>query len=344
MKQISIIGIDLAKHVFQLHAVDAHGHKVFSKQVRREKLRLTLAQIPPCHVAMEACGSAHYWARDIGTLGHEAELLPPQAVKPFVLGHKNDARDAAAIAEAAARPATPRVTIKTEAQQSLQAVHRVRSRLVRERTAAGNELRGLLGEFGLIVSQGHAVIRQGVIRERLDEQRARLGEELYTLLNDLLDQWLENDARIARYDKRLQRLARASDDMQRLMSLPGIGPINATLLFSHLGDPARFPNGRQFSASLGLVPRQHSSGGRNQLMGITKRGNGEVRKQLVHGARAALRQFQRQEHPDRLSRWACSLAARLGQRKAIVALANKMARICWSLLAHERRYQPQEAA
>src|SRR5699024_2860322 len=164
------------------------------------------------------------------------------------------------------------------------------------------------------------------------------------LLNDLLDQWLELDARVAHYDKRLQRLAKASEPMQRLMSLPGIGPINATLLFSHLGDPARFPNGRQFSASLGLVPRQRSTGGHSRLRGITKRGNGEVRRQLVHGARAALRQFQREEHPDRLARWACALAARVGQRKALVALANKLARICWSLLALGQRYQPQGQA
>ncbi len=252
---------------------------------------------------MEACGSAHYWSREIRTLGQETKLLPPQAVKPFVLGHKNDARDAAAIAEAVARPATPRVAIKTETQQATQAVHRVRSRLVRDRTAIGNELRGLMGEFGLIVAQGHAMIRQGIIRELLDEQQARLGDELFALLADLLDQWRELDARVTHYDKRLQALAKASEEAQRLMSIPGIGPINATLLFSHLGDPARFPNGRQFSASLGLVPRQYSSGGHSRLKGITKRGNGEVRRQLVHGARAALRQFQRQEHPDRLARW-----------------------------------------
>lgn len=341
MNQISIVGIDLAKHVFQLHAVDERGHKVFSKTVQRDQLRLTLAQLPPCRVAMEACGSAHYWAREIRTLGHEAQLLPPQSVKPFVLGHKNDARDAAAIAEAAARPATPRVAIKTQAQQALQALHRVRSRLVRDRTAIGNELRGLMSEFGLVVAQGHAAIRQGIVRELLDTQRERLGDELHLLLADLLAQWLELDARVQHYDKRLQALARASEQAQRLMSIPGIGPVNATLLISHLGDPARFPNGRQFSASLGLVPRQYSSGGHSRLRGITKRGNGEVRRQLVHGARAALRQFQRQEHPDRLARWACTLAARVGQRKAIVALANKLARICWSLLVQGQHYQPQ---
>ncbi|WP_346795868.1 IS110 family transposase [Halomonas sp. Bachu 37] len=344
MNQISIVGIDLAKYVFQLHAVDGRGHKIFSKLVQRDQLRMVLSQLPPCRVAMEACGSAHYWVREIRALGHETELLPPQAVKPFVLGHKNDARDAAAIAEAAARPATPRVAIKTETQQATQAVHRVRSRLVRDRTAIGNELRGLMGEFGLVVAQGHAMIRQGIIRELLDEQQARLGDELFALLADLLDQWRELDARVTHYDKRLQALAKASEEAQRLMSIPGIGPINATLLFSHLGDPARFPSGRQFSASLGLVPRQYSSGGHSRLKGITKRGNGEVRRQLVHGARAALRQFQRQEHPDRLARWACTLAARVGQRKAIVALANKLARICWSLLVHGQRYQPQGRA
>ena len=341
MNQISIVGIDLAKHVFQLHAADERGNKVFSKTVQRDQLRLVLAQLPPCRVAMEACGSAHYWAREIQALGHETELLPPQSVKPFVLGHKNDARDAAAIAEAAARPATPRVAIKTQAQQALQALHRVRSRLIRDRTATGNELRGLMSEFGLVVSQGHAVMRQGDVRELLDTQHEHLGDELHLLLTDLLGQWLELDTRVKHYDKRIQALAKASEQAQQLISIPGIGPINATLLISHIGDPARFPNGRQFSASLGLVPRQYSSGGHIRLKGITKRGNGDVRRQLVHGARAALRQFQRQEHPDRLARWACTLAARVGQRKAIVALANKLARICWSLLAKGQHYQPQ---
>src|SRR5690554_5512380 len=261
MNKISIIGIDLAKHVFQLHAADERGNKVFSKTVQRDQLRLTLAQLPPCRVAMEACGSAHYWAREIQALGHETELLPPQSVKPFVLGHKNDARDAAAIAEAAARPAPPRVAIRRQAQQPLQPWHRVRSRLIRDRTSTGNELRGLMSEFGLIVSQGHAVMRQGVVRELLDTQHEHLGDELHLLLTDLLGQWLELDTRVKHYDKRIQALAKASEQARQLMSLPGIGPINATLLISHIGDPARFPNGRQFSASLGLVPRQYSSGG-----------------------------------------------------------------------------------
>ncbi|MFG6179622.1 IS110 family transposase [Halomonas sp. THAF12] len=341
MNHISIVGIDLAKHVFQLHAVDARGHAVFSKTVRREQLRLTLAQLPPCQVAMEACGGAHYWAREIQAMGHEAQLLPPQCVKPFVLGHKNDARDAAGIAEAAARPATPRVAIKSEAQQVLQAWHRVRTRLSRERTATGNELRGLLGEFGLVVATGHAVLRQGEVRALIETHRERLGEMLCLLLEDLLDQWAALDTRLKTYDRRLSMLAKASPDAQRLMSTPGIGPINATLLLSQMGNPRRFPNGRQFSASIGLVPRQCSSGGKTRLKGISKRGNGELRRQLVHGARAALRQFQRQPHSDRLARWACALAARVGQRKAIVALANKLARICWAILAHGRTYHPQ---
>lgn len=256
-------------------------------------------------------------------------------------GHKNDARDAAGIAEAAARPATPRVTIKTPTQQTLQAIHRVRSRLSRERTAVGNELRGLLGEFGIIIRQGHAVIRQGLVRALIDEQRPALGEELCFVLEDLLAQWRQLDERLTVYDTRIADQAKASEAARRLMSIPGIGPINATLLMSHMGTPQRFPNGRQFSASIGLVPRQFPSGGKTRLKGISKRGNGDVRRQLVHGARAALRQFQLKDHPDRLARWACDLAARVGQRKAIVALANKLARICWSVLAHERVHQSQ---
>lgn len=339
MNNISIVGIDLAKHVFQLHAIDDKGHKVFSKKVTRDQLRPLLAQLPSCIVAMEACGSAHYWAREIKQLGHDTRLLPPQAVKPFIQGHKNDARDAAGIAEAAARPATPRVAVKTQEQQTLQALHRVRSRLIRARTAVGNELRGLLHERGIIVPQGHRVMRQGDIHRLLDERREQLGAAFSEVLADLVNEWQSLDSRIAGHDKRLKACVKADTRMQQLMSVPGIGPVNATLLVSHMGDPHRFPNGRQFSASIGLVPRQHSSGGKDILKSITKRGNSEVRRQLVHGARAALRQFQRQDHSDRLAQWIIHLAARVGQRKAIIALANKMARICWSVLAYQRAYQ-----
>lgn len=338
MNNISIVGIDLAKHVFQLHGVDAKGHQVLSKKVSRAALLPTLAQLPNCVVAMEACGGAHHWAREIRDLGHEPTLLPPQYVKPFVLGHKSDARDARAIAEAAARAATPRVAIKTLEQQTLQALQRVRSRAIANRTALGNELHGLLAEMGVIISKGHAPFRQGVVRRLLADDRSRLGDDLFVVLDDVLDQWLALDARIRAYDHRLARLAKASPVCQRLMSVPGIGPVNATLLVSHIGDPGRFANGRCFSASLGLVPRQHSSGGKERLMSISKRGNGEVRKQLVHGARAALRAFQRRQQPDRLARWACSLAARRGAAKASIALANKLGRICWAVMAREKSY------
>ncbi|EWG99965.1 IS110 family transposase [Halomonas sp. BC04] len=338
MNNISIVGIDLAKHVFQLHAVDPKGRQVFSKKVSRSGLRLTLAQVPPCRVAMEACGGAHYWAREIEALGHEVHLIPPQYVKPFVLGHKSDARDARAIAEAAARDATPRVATKTLEQQALQAMHRVRSRAIANRTALGNELHGLLAEMGIIVAKGHSVFRQGEVRRLLAEHRTELGDDLFVVLDDVLDQWLALDNRIRAYDQRLARLAKATPVCQRLLSVPGIGPVNATLLVSHIGDPGRFANGRSFSASIGLVPRQHSSGGKERLMSISKRGNGEVRRQLVHGARAALRAFQRQQQPDRLARWACSLAARRGATKATIALANKLGRICWAVMARDTAY------
>nr|WP_163503462.1 IS110 family transposase [Halomonas socia] len=251
-----------------------------------------------------------------------------------MLGHKNDAKDARAITEAAARAATPRVAPKTLEQQALQAMHRVRSRTIATRTALGNELHGLLAEMGISVAKGHTVFRQGEVRRLLDEHRATLGDDLFVVL----DQWLALDARIRAYDQRLARLAKTTPVCQRLMSVPGIGPVNATLLASHIGDPGRFTNGRCFSASIGLVPRQHSSGGKERLMSISKRGNVEVRRQLVHGARAALRAFQRQQQPDRLARWACTLAARRGAAKATVALANRLGRICWAVMARDTVY------
>jgi transposase len=336
MKNISMLGIDLAKSVFQLHGNDAHGHVALSKRVSRRQLLPILAKLPVCDVAMEACGGAHYWARQIQALGHRVKLIPPQYVKPFVQGNKTDARDASAIAEAAVRPATPQVAVKTVAQQDIQAMHRIRERLIRERTAIGNELRGLLAEQGVVIPRGHTVLRQGFAL-RLSDIGRDISATLRELAMDLHEQWQDRDVRIKEYDRRLLECVNADPICQLLKSIPGIGVVNASLLRCHAGDVRCYRNGRQFSASLGLVPRQHSSGGRERALGISKRGSTHVRRQLVHGARALLLHMDKRD--DCFSRWAQQLVIRRGKNKATVAVANKLARIAWAVMASGEPYR-----
>lgn len=337
MSKTSIIGIDLAKHVFQLHGNDAQGHTKLAKQVRRHQLLEVLAQQPKCLVAMEACGGSHHWAREIKKLGHEVKVIPAQYVKPFVQVNKNDARDAQAIAEAAARPSIKGIALKSIEQQDLQALHRVRERLVKDRTAVGNELRGLLLEMGITISKGNKVVRESIGLIAEDAENG-LSYRYRQLILDLQDQWLELDKRIEAYSKELEQIASSTDACQRLQSIPGIGPINATLLYSQMGDASDYQSGRHFSASLGLVPKQHASGGKELMLGISKQGNKHVRKQLVHGARAAYRALLNTETPNRLTEWIKGMEGK-HPNKIVVALANKLARIAWALMHKGGVYQ-----
>lgn len=337
MNKLSIIGIDLAKNVIQLHGNDAHGHTRFTRKLKRKEVLEFMAKQPHSIVAMEACGGAHYWARMFQSQGHVVKMIHPQYVKPFVQVNKNDARDALAIAEAAARPTMSTVAIKSIEQQDIQAIHRVRERLVKEKTAISNELRGLLGEYGIVMAQGHKSIRETVlsILENAENGMSMKGREI---INDLREQWLDREQRIGEYDKALKIIAKDNMVCQRLQSIPGIGPVNATLLYSHAGDHHHFACGRHLSASLGLVPRQHASGGKENLLGISKRGNKHVRKQLVHGVRAAYRVLLKEESTSRLGLWVKRMEGK-HPNKIIVALANKMARIVWALMKNETEYQ-----
>jgi len=337
MNKLSIIGIDLAKNVIQLHGNDVNGHTRFTRKLKRKEVLAFMANQPKSLVAMEACGGAHYWARMLQEQGHEVKMIHPRYVKPFVQVHKNDARDALAIAEAAARPAMPTVAIKSVEQQDIQAIHRVRERLVKEKTAISNELRGLLGEYGIVMAQGHKSIRESVltILENAENGMSMKGREI---INDLREQWLDRESRISEYDKALKIIAKDNVICQRLQSMPGIGPVNATLLYSYVGDHDHFASGRHLSASLGLVPRQHASGGKENLLGISKRGNKHVRKQLVHGARAAYKVLIKDDNKSRLGLWVKRMEGK-HPNKIIVALANKMARIVWALMKNETTYQ-----
>ena len=330
MSKISFVGIDIAKLSFQLHGIDGQGHTRLSKNVVRTQLLKQLSKLPPCRVAMEACCGSHYWARQIQTLGHEVQLIPPQEVKPFVKVHKNDRRDAQAIAECAARPATSSVTIKSETQLDIQALHRVRERLIKERTAIGNELRGILAERGYVMRKGAKALRERVME--LSSSPDRLSDLCRTLMLDLFEQWCERDRAIERYDKQLKHIGKQDEHCRRLQTVPGIGIINATLLRCYAGNAAQYKSGRHFSASLGLVPRQRSTGEKQLLLGISKRGNKSVRKQLVHGARAAYRKLLKMPPDTRLAKWVQSLATRMHPNKVVVALANKLARIAWAII------------
>jgi transposase len=335
MTHIIRMGIDLAKHVFQLHGVDAQGHTVLRRRLSRTQLRPFVAQLHPCLVGMEACGSAHYWARELTTLGHEVRLIAPQFVAPYRQNDKNDGHDAEAICEAVGRPPMRVVPIKTLTQQAVLTVQRARQLLVAERTALVNQTRGLLAEYGLIVPAGIGALRRTLPGLLETPALPTLAREVFT---DLADRLRAVDERIAAYDRRVDQLARQMEPAHRLMQVPGVGPVTATALVATVGDARTFRNGRQLAAWLGLVPRQHSSGGTRRLGRITKRGDVYLRTLLIHGARSVLRQITRRT--DATSRWVTALHARRGFNKAVVALAAKQARILWALLATGRTYTP----
>jgi transposase len=287
---------------------------------------------------MEACASAHYWARELGRLGHTVKLIPPQFVKPYVKSQKNDANDAEAICEAVGRPNMRFVAVKSEAQQDVQALHRIRSELVRQRTAKANQIRGLLSEYGIVVPVGIGTLRRAIPEIQEDAQNGLSG--LFRRALDGLRQDLETfDVRIATLDAEIVCVAVADETAQRLQRIPGVGPMTATALVAAVGDARQFARGRDLAASLGLTPGQHSSGGKERLLGITKRGDCYLRTLLVHGARAVLKVAGRKDDPR--SRWVMSVAHRRHKNVAAVALANKMARIAWALLTRGGTYDSQ---
>ena len=332
---VTTLGIDLAKNVFQLHGVNRHGQAVLTKRVTRAKLAETVANLPPCLIGLEACASSHYWARELEKFGHTVKLIAPQFVKPYVKTNKNDAADAEAISEAVARPNMRFVPVKTVAQQDIQAVHRIRERRVKERTALLNQIRGLLAEYGLIIPLKRNAVRQALPRilEDADNGLTVLAREFVA---DLYEELRMLCVSVDKYDAKIERLFRANPVCQRLAKVEGVGPVTATALVA-AGDARAFQNGRQMAAWLGLVPRQYGSGGKNVLAGISKRGDTYLRTLLIHGARAAVAAAKRKDDPR--SRWINALAARRGANIAAVALANKNARVLWALMARGEEYR-----
>jgi transposase len=336
MDKITTIGLDLAKHVFHVVCCDAHGKVVRKKMLKRSKVLEYFSNLPHCRVGMEACASAHHWARELGALWHEIKLIPPQHVKPYVRGNKNDYNDALAIAEAVMRPQMRFVEIKTEAQQDIQALHRLRERRVQERTALCNQLRGLLGEYGLVLPKGISAMRRR-IPALLEDAENGLSDLFRRLLSQGYHQLLELNAHIDFYGEELKRYSAQSEACQRLQTIPGFGPMVASAFASHVATGESYRRGRDVSASIGLVPRQHSSGGKQVLLGISKRGDRYLRCLMVQGARAVV--YRADHKDDPLSCWINRIRDRRGLNRAIVALANKMARMGWAILRNKTVYQ-----
>lgn len=339
---ITTIGMDLAKDVFALHGVDERGNNVLRKSLRRAQVVPFFTRLPPCLIAMEACGSAHYWARQLQSLGHMVKLIAPQFVKPYVKGNKHDAADAAAICEAASRPGMRFVSVKTADMQAVLALHRVRNGFVKAKTAQANQLRGLLAEFGVVAPQGVVKLISDV-KMLLANDNNGLPPLMRDLVQRLLSHLLSLDRQTQEIDRQIKQLARQSSACRTLEQIPGIGPITATALVATVGDSmGEFRNGRQLAAFLGLVPRQHSSGGKERLLGISKRGDAYLRRLLIHGARSVLHHTLHK--PERSGTWLAQLASRRNSNVACVAQANKTARIVWALLARHQEFRHDLAA
>lgn len=335
--KITTVGLDLAKNVFHVVCFNEHNKEVRKRMLRRNQVREFFTQLPACQVSMEACAGSHHWGRQLRALGHNVKLISPQHVKPYLRGNKNDYNDARAIAEAAMRPDMPTVGIKSAEEQDMQAIHRMRSQCSRDRTALSNSMRGLLGEYGIVFAKGVATLRRK-IPEILEDAENGLSLRFRHLLARRYEQLVELEEHMAFYTKELERLSQQDDGCQRLQTVPGFGPIVASAFRSVIGDGRTYARGRDVAASIGLVPRQYSSGGKNVLLGISKRGDKYLRKQLVHGARSVVLQAVNKEDP--LSQWINRIREERGWNKAVVALANKMARIGWAILRHKTSYQP----
>jgi transposase len=335
--KITIVGIDLAKHVFQVHGVDERGKVVLKKQLKRHQVLPFFGNLPACLIGMEACGGAHHWARRLQAQGHTVRLMAPQFVKPYVKTNKNDAADAEAICEAVSRPSMRFVPIKSVAQQAVLSIHRARQGFVKARTAQANQIRGLLVEYGLIIPKGMAAITRGV-PQILENTSNDLPHYFRALLQRLLEHLKELDEQAKELEGQIIVWHRDNELSRKLAAVPGIGPVTASALVATVGDAKNFSSGRQLAAWLGLVPRQESSGGKTVLLGISKRGDAYLRTLLIHGARSVIYASGRKK--ESMNRWLAELIQRRNSNLAAVALANKMARIAWALLARDQLFQP----
>jgi transposase len=338
MKNIKLLSIDVAKNVFQVAGILANQKVAFNRQIKRSDLMEFMAQQKKTEVVMEACYSSHYWARQFKAMGHNVRLLPAQYVSPFLVGNKSDKNDTIAIAEASRRPHINNVPIKTIEQQDVQSLHRIRDRYVSSRTALMNQIHGLISEYGIAISRGHKSFRY-FLNTLMESENNSLSTTLKHEIAHIADEYYWLTDRIDALNNQMKQIVKENELCQIIQSVPGIGPLNATALYSAIGNGSQFHKARDFSVWLGLTPRQSSSGEKSQTHGISKRGNPYLRKQIIHGARAVL--IRCKDREDNLSRWAVQLIERRGFHKAAVALASKIARIVWSLLQKRELYTPQ---
>jgi transposase len=328
MKNIKVLGIDLAKNVFQLHGTNGQGKCVLRKRLSRKKLKEFLVQLPPCLIGIEACMGAHYWARTLEQMGHTVKMMAPQFVKPYVKSNKNDRNDAKGIAEAVTRPDMKFVPIKKIDQQDILLIHRARELALKQRVAQGNQIRGLLAEYGIVIAQGVSQIRQ--LRIILEENKNQLTPLSQALFEQLYEQFKITDEQVNSYDQQIQHIAQQDERCREIMKIEGIGPVCATAAVATIGDARLFKRGREVSAWLGLVPKQYSSGNKIRLCGISKRGDRYLRTVLIHGARSVVNSCENKK--DARSVWLADKKRRGGKNVAAVALANKNVRIIWAML------------
>ncbi len=338
--KITTIGVDLAKNCIQLHGVDAQGHTVLKKRLGRDQVATFFIKLPPCLIGMEACGSAHHWARKLQEWGHTVKLMAPQFVKPYVKTNKNDMADAEAICEAVGRKNMRFVPIKSVEQQALLSLHRARQGFVKARTAQANQIRGLLAEYGIAVIQGIGHLVHDV-PQLLADQSDAVPACFQQLIARLLDHLKELGTQIDALEQQIRRWHHDNQASCTLAQIPGIGPLTASALVASVGDARCFKNGRQMAAWLGLVPRQHSTGGKPGLLGISKRGDSYLRMLLIHGARSVVRTVLTRAEPT--GTWLERLLIRRNRNIATVAQANKNARIAWALLAHQSEFRADHA-
>ncbi|WP_368882261.1 IS110 family transposase [Shewanella algae] len=334
--KITTIGLDIAKSVFHAVGVNKAGKLIKKKMLRRKDLLPFVAKIKPCLIVMEACGGASYWARELEQFGHVVKLIAPQYVVPFRQGNKNDYNDALAIAEAAQRPNMRFVKPKSVEQQDVQLLHRMRERLTKQSTALINQVRGMLAEYGIVITKSKSAFKAQLPDILVDEANI-LTTKGRAIFYQLYEEFTDIDKRLKSCDTQVLNETQNNVVCQRLQTIPGVGPVTATAIYAAVGDGKDFSNGRHFSAWCGLVPKQHSSGGKDNLLGISKRGNAYLRTLFIHGARAVLRHSGSKS--DKLSCWAIQLADRRGFNRACVAIANKLARMSWVIAAREEEFR-----
>jgi transposase len=336
MNKIRLLGIDLAKNVFQLIGVDKHHKEVLKKRVSRSNLEEVISKLPKCTILMEACGGSNHWGRRFTELGHEAKLVSPQHVTPYVGNHKNDYKDTEALIEVGTRPRTKFVSIKSIEQQDMQSLLRVRERLVGNRVSLSNQIRGLLLEYGIDIAQGFSRLKEQVAA-LIDANNEELSVPMKEVLADCYEEFKELSRRILAYDKKVEAVSNQHESCRLLRTIPGIGPIGAVALYAAVGNGSQFKNGREMAAHIGLVPRQHSSGEKRVLLGITKKGHADLKKVLIHGARSVIRHASKKT--DWRSEWINNLLLKKHKNVIATAVANRSARIAWAVLHTCTPYQ-----